>query len=131
MWAINTWRGKFEHYVLNPVPHFGSLGGAVVEPDIMQMKNGLIALSFGVRIPERLCWEDCTVPENGIYLAFSEDGGETWGHVVQLLSGEMTTHYTAIGEVRENTLLYLYDVGAWHKGGRSGRGCFVDVRYTE
>lgn len=129
VFAFSKWRAQFETLMKESTLVYRSLAGSMVDPDIIQMSNGLIALSYGVRIPEKLCWKDPTHPENGVYCAFSRDGGDTWSHVIRLLSGEMTTHYTALREISPGTLLYHYDVGAWGKPGRAARSCRVKVEY--
>lgn len=140
IYAISSWREQFEWRYENAKPEMRSLAGSIVDPDIIQMSNGLLAMSFGVRIPEKLCWEDPTHPVNGVYCAFSKNGGESWSHVIQLLSGEMTTHYTAIRECGENRLVYHYDAGVWgfwddknrdKYESRHGRACFIDVDRCE
>jgi len=136
IYAVSTWREQFYWRYEDAPPNMKSLAGAMVDPDIIQMGNGLLVLSFGVRIPEKLCWGDPTHPVNGIYCAFSKDGGETWSHVIQLMGGTMTTHYTGVRELGQNRLLYHYDVGVWgpyepdKKDSRHGRACYIDVEYT-
>jgi len=94
--------------------------GAVVDPDLLELRSGVLVAAFGVRIPPRACW---TIPKhrwNGNYLAFSLDGGDTWSHVVRLTTGVFTTHYMAIEETpRDNHLFVAYDFGHWRcKEGR-------------
>lgn len=121
------WKAQFEGKYNHIDPHRRSLSGAIVDPDLTQMKNGALVLSFGVRLPAQLNWQDPTVPGNGVYAAFSLDGGDTWSHVIQLMGGRLTTHYTAVREYGENKLLFAYDVGSWREGGRGGRVCNIDV----
>lgn len=88
--------------------------GAVVDPDLIEMRNGVLAATFGVRIPQKACWPHCQHYWNGNYIAFSLDHGETWSNVVRLTSGIPTTHYTAIEETTtDGELLVLYDFGRW------------------
>ncbi|MEO6876361.1 MAG: sialidase family protein [Opitutaceae bacterium] len=101
--------------------------GAVVDPDLLQLKNGILVASFGVRVPPRACWPRAEFPWNGNYLAFSFDGGVTWTHLVRMNSGVLTTHYTAIEEAPAGgSLYYAYDLGDWRSGrGRCTYGRFV------
>jgi hypothetical protein len=93
------------------------LQGAVVDPDLLELKNGLLVAAFGVRIPQKLCWQHPEHRWNGNYLAFSLDHGKTWSNVVRLTSGILTTHYMAIEETpAPNTFYVLYDYGGWTKG---------------
>lgn len=139
IYAVNSWREQFGWRFEEAKPEMRSLAGAIVDPDIIQMENGLLAMSFGVRVPEKLCWEDPSHPVNGVYCAFSKNSGDTWSHVIQLLSGEMTTHYTALRECGKNRLVYHYDAGVWNfwddknkdkYESRHGRACFIDVEYA-
>ncbi len=107
------------------------LPGAVVDPDLVELRSGLLVAAFGVRIPQKLCWKYPNHPWNGNYLAFSRDHGETWSNVVRLTSGVLTTHYMAIEETpRDNELYVTYDLGGWSKGMRRdiiGRSVKVSV----
>ncbi len=105
------------------------LRGAVVDPDLIELRSGLLVASFGVRIPQKACWQHPEHPWNGNYLAFSSDRGETWSTVVRLTSGVLTTHYTALAETpTDNKILVLYDLGGWSKGmPRDIFGRFVTV----
>jgi hypothetical protein len=99
------------------------------------MKNGLLVCSFGARMPARKAaeglgrpfikgpdgkypdgkskagqrYDTWRAPQNGEYLAFSTDGGETWGTVIQFRSGQPTTHYTGVREIAPNLLYIVYD----------------------
>lgn len=101
--------------------------GAIVDPDLVELKNGVLACAIGVRIPEKACFRDPTCPQNGNYLAFSRDGGATWNLVVQLTSGVWTTHYMGLREVRPNQLYVTYDLGFWGRPDNRIMGCTVDV----
>jgi hypothetical protein len=104
--------------------HITDLAGAFVDPNIIELKNGVLACAFGLRIPQKMCWDNPTHERNGNYLAFSLDQGSTWSHVVQLTSGVLTTHYMDIQEIQENVLYVMYDIGHWHEGywdGEKGR----------
>ena len=101
--------------------------GALVDPDLVELQNGILACAVGVRIPEKACFRDPTCPRNGNYLAFSRDGGQTWSHVVQLTSGVWTTHYMGICQVRPNQLYVTYDLGFWGRPDNQVIGCTVEV----
>jgi len=94
--------------------------GAVVDPDLLELRSGVLVAAFGVRIPPRDCWTIPKHPWNGNYLAFSLDQGDSWSHVVRLTSGVFTTHYMAVEETpRDNHLFVVYDFGHWRcKEGR-------------
>jgi hypothetical protein len=94
--------------------------GAVVDPELLELRSGILVAAFGVRIPARACWTNPKHPWNGNYLAFSLDQGETWSHVVRLTTGIFTTHYMAVEETPEdNTIFIAYDFGHWtNKVGR-------------
>ena len=111
--------------VSNPV----ELIGAVVDPDLLELRSGVLVASFGVRVPPRACWPRAEHPWNGSYLAFSLDHGATWSHVVRMTSGVLTTHYTAIGEMpQDNRIFFAHDLGDWDSGrGRSTHGRFVQI----
>jgi hypothetical protein len=94
----------------NPV----ELIGAVVDPDLLVLRSGILVAAFGVRIPARANWSIPKHPWNGNYLAFSLDSGDTWSHVVRLTSGIFTTHYMAIQETpADNHIFVAYDYGNW------------------
>jgi hypothetical protein len=93
--------------------------GSVVDPDLIELRSGLLVAAFGLRVPQKLCWQHPEFPWNGTYLAFSRDHGRTWGTVVRITSGELTTHYMAIEETpTDNTLYATYDLGGWSRGMR-------------
>ncbi|MBQ1317238.1 MAG: exo-alpha-sialidase [Lachnospiraceae bacterium] len=129
IYDINKWRDRFEGKYENVNVHRRSLSGAFVDPDLLEMKNGLIVLSFGVRIPAQLNWKDPTIPNNGVYCAISADGGETWSHLIRIMGGKLTTHYTSVREARNGDILFAYDVGAWGSKDRGGRMCRIKVEY--
>jgi hypothetical protein len=106
------------------------LRGAVVDPDLIELRSGLLVAAFGVRIPQKACWQDSGHPWNGNYLAVSQDHGQTWSNVVRMTSGVLTTHYTAIVEtLTDNRVFVTYDLGAWQSKGpdRGVYGRFVDI----
>jgi hypothetical protein len=104
------------------------LKGSVVDPDLIEMRSGLLAAAFGIRVPQQLCWPHYQHPWNGNYLAFSHDQGETWSNVVRMTSGVPTTHYMAIEETRVNGELFVtYDIGFWGRPRRYICGRTVKV----
>ncbi len=105
------------------------LRGAVVDPDLIELRSGLLVAAFGVRIPQKACWAHPEHSWNGNYLAFSLDHGETWSDVVRMTSGVLTTHYMAIEEtLTDNRVFVTYDLGGWSKGmNRDIYGRFVEV----
>ena len=95
------------------------LRGAVVDPDLIELRSGVLVAAFGVRVPQKLCWQHPEHPWNGNYLAFSRDHGDSWSTVVRMTSGVLTTHYMAVEETpRDNELYVTYDLGGWSKGMR-------------
>jgi hypothetical protein len=108
------------------------LEGAVVDPDLIELRSGLLVAAFGVRIPQKACWPHCQHFWNGNYLAFSADGGKTWPNVVRLTSGVLTTHYMAIDETpTDNEIFVLYDYGSWGRDSRYVYGRTVKVAMKE
>ena len=105
------------------------LPGAVVDPDLIELRSGVLVAAFGVRITQKACWLEPRHPWNGNYLAFSRDHGRTWKNVVRMTSGVLTTHYMAIEETPTDNRLYVtYDLGGWSKGmNRDVFGRFVSV----
>jgi len=99
------------------------LEGNFVDPDVIELRSGALVLVVGARIPARACWPRAGYVRNGDYLAVSLDHGETWSHVVQLVSGVLTTHYMAIEETpTDNEVFVAYDLGDWSSG--KGRSIF-------
>jgi hypothetical protein len=93
------------------------LPGAVVDPDLIELRSGLLVAAFGVRITQKACWSEPRHPWNGNYLAFSRDHGATWSTVVRMTSGVLTTHYMAIEELPTDNAIYVaYDLGGWSRG---------------
>jgi hypothetical protein len=103
--------------------------GAVVDPDLLTLRNGTLVAAFGVRIPARANWQNPTHPWNGNYLAFSTDGGDTWSNILQLTSGIYTTHYMAAEEMKkDNNIFVVYDFGYWQcKCGRYTYGRSIKI----
>ncbi len=88
--------------------------GAVVDPELLELRSGVLVAAFGVRIPARGCWTNPKHPWNGNYMAFSLNQGDTWSHVVRMTSGIFTTHYMAVEETpKDNHLFVVYDFGHW------------------
>jgi hypothetical protein len=106
------------------------LRGAVVDPDLIELRSGLLVAAFGIRTPQKDCWRNPHYPWNGNYLAFSSDHGKTWKNVVRMTSGVLTTHYMAIEEtLTDNKIFVTYDLGGWSKGmKRDVWGRFVEVQ---
>jgi hypothetical protein len=93
---------------------------AVVDPDLIELRSGVIVAAFGLRIPARANFANPKHPWNGNYLAFSLDHGETYSQVTRLTTGISTTHYMAVEETtHDNSLFVVYDFGHW--GGKQGR----------
>jgi hypothetical protein len=105
------------------------LRGAVVDPDLIELRSGLLVAAFGVRITQKACWIEPRHPWNGNYLAVSRDHGETWSNVIRMTSGVLTTHYMAIEETPTANRIYVtYDLGGWNSGmTRAVIGRFVNL----
>jgi hypothetical protein len=102
---------------------------AVVDPDLIELRSGILVAAFGLRIPARANFAMPQHRWNGNYLAFSLDGGDTWSEVTQMTSGISTTHYMAIEETpKDNNLFVTYDFGHWtNKEGRYTYGRTVKL----
>jgi hypothetical protein len=100
--------------------------GTLVDPDLIQMANGTLVCAVGARIPAKEYKLNWHAPENGNYLAFSCDGGDTWSQVVQFLSGPPTTHYMGVREVAKDVLYVVYDDSVWRMPGEA-MGFRLDV----
>ena len=105
------------------------LRGAVVDPELIELRSSVLVAAFGVRIPQKACWAHPEHPWNGNYLAFSTDHGKSWPNVVRMTSGVLSTHYMAVEEtLTDNRIFVAYDLGGWSKGmNRDVRGRFVDI----
>jgi len=85
-----------------------------VDPDLIEMSDGVLACSYGYRpLATRI------PPDHGNYVAFSTDQGETWGHVTHLpiephAGTDRSTCYTGLREVEPGKLLVAFDVGWWN-----------------
>jgi hypothetical protein len=104
--------------------------GAVVDPDLIEMQNGALVCAFGVRTPARLCLENWRAAQNGDYLAFSFDGGDSWTHVVQFRAAAPTTHYIGVREVKRDLLYVVYDDSIWGMPGET-LGFQLEARRTD
>jgi hypothetical protein len=122
------------HYFVDPkAPGYlptDQLYGSEVDPDLIQMGNGTLVCAVGVRIPQRKYRENWHVPQNGDYLAFSCDGGDTWSQVVQFTSGAPTTQYMGIREIAPDVLYVAYDDSVWKMPGRAV-GFRLEVHRTD
>lgn len=104
------------------------LKGAVVDPDLIELRSGMLVATFGLRIPQKACWPHCYHPWNGNYLAVSRDHGVSWTNVVRLTSGVLTTHYTAVEETpNDNEVFVVYDYGYWRQPSRYTYGRTVKI----
>jgi hypothetical protein len=115
---VDMFRG-FKDFKGKPLDehNLDELRGAVVDPDLIELRSGLLVAAFGVRVPQKLCWQHPEHPWNGNYVAFSYDHGATWKNVVRMTSGVLTTHYMTVEETPTDNLLYVtYDLGGWSKG---------------
>jgi hypothetical protein len=113
-----------------------------VDPDLIEMKNGILVCGFGWRTKEAIEWapekarqgqaspsseEHRIGPEHGNYVAFSLDQGTTWTQVTQV-NHELTTCYVAVREVAPGKLILVYDKGWWGHTDRAIAARFIDVR---
>ena len=133
VFKTSEWADMFKDVKRNNVPisqNPTEFVGAVVDPDMIELKNGVLAATFGIRIPPRVAFAMPGHPWNGNYLAFSFDGGDSWSHVEQLTSGVPTTHYTALEQMKtKDDIFVVYDFGSWNnKVGRYVYGRKVSVK---
>ena len=118
IYRTELWVDMFRHLTRKGKPldenNPDELRGAVVDPDLIELRSGVLVAAFGVRVPQKACWQLSQHPWNGNYLAFSLDHGETWSNVVRMTSGVPTTHYMAVEETpNDNELFVTYDYGFW------------------
>jgi hypothetical protein len=115
------------------VPH--PLGFENVDPDLIEMKNGVLVASCGWRTMEsrvNLTSEPKRIGAgHGNYLAFSHDGGESWTDVTQV-TDTPSSCYTTVREIEPGKLLLVYDIGDWwqhvwqgYEGIARGIGCRI------
>ena len=133
LWIEHFRKFKDFHGKLLDEHNLDELRGAVVDPDLIELRSGLLVAAFGVRVPQKLCWQHPEFPWNGTYIAVSADHGETWANVVRITSGVLTTHYMAIEESPTNNRLYVtYDLGGWSRGmSRNIVGRWLDIFETK
>jgi hypothetical protein len=92
------------------------LGFFGVDPDLIEMADGVLACSFGWRTKN---WTAPSPPPKlGNYVVFSRDQGETWTNLTRLpiepvANTPWTTCYTTVREVAPGRLLVVYDIGLW------------------
>jgi hypothetical protein len=107
-----------------------------VDPDLIEMKNGILVAGFGWRSKEAIEWvpvpgkamqEHRIGPEHGNYVAFSLDQGTTWTQVTQV-NHELTTSYVTVREVAPGKLILVYDKNWWGHKDRAIAARFIDVR---
>ena len=120
-YAVKDWEEEFRGVRTDSPVLRLSLQGTFVDPELIQMQNGIVALAFGLRISEKLCWDHPQNPLNGNYVAFSLDGGDSFTHILQLTSGVLTTHYMGLREYQPGRLTAAYDLGAWTIPGSHSR----------
>ncbi|MDQ7950097.1 MAG: sialidase family protein, partial [Pedobacter sp.] len=123
VYKTDEWREMFKDVKRNGVlitENPNEFIGAVVDPDLIELRSGVLVAAFGVRIPARANFAKPEHPWNGNYLAFSLDHGETWSQVTQMTTGVSTTHYMAVEETpKNNEIFVVYDFGHWT--GKAGR----------
>jgi hypothetical protein len=71
-----------------------------VDPDLIETSNGVLVLSFGHK-PD--------YNDDGNFLAFSFDQGESWSQIVRL-SSHLTSAYTSVREISPPKLFVVYDL---------------------
>jgi len=113
IYATEQWQATFDPAgAADRIPS-DQMFGAEVDPELIEMHNGLLVCGVGIRVPQRGAARNWHVPQNGDYLAFSRDGGDTWSEVVQFRSGLPTTHYMGVRELRPGVLFVVYDDSHW------------------
>jgi hypothetical protein len=136
MFDTDQWKEMFRNIkrnnqfiIDNPIEFIG----AIVDPELLELRSGILVAAFGMRIPAKACWQNPTHPWNGNYLAFSTNGGDSWDNIIQMTSGIQTTHYMAVEEMKkDNSIFVLYDFGLWgYKGGRYVYGRPVSITKTK
>lgn len=123
VYKTELWKDMFKDVKLKGkliVDNPNEIIGAVVDPDLIELRSGVLVAAFGVRIPARAHKINPTHPWNGNYLAFSLDHGDTWSQVTQLTRGIVTTQYMSVEETPVNNELFVaYDYG--YRGNKTGR----------
>jgi len=119
LWIDQLRHFKDFHGKLLDENNLDEVRGSEVDPDLIELRGGLLVAAFGVRVPQKLCWQHPEFPWNGTYIAVSSDHGQTWANVARITSGVLTTHYMAIEESPTNNRVYVaYDLGGWSRGMR-------------
>jgi hypothetical protein len=77
------------------------------DPDVIEMHDGTLVMSFGHKPDYR---------EDGNFLAFSLDQGQSWTQVTRL-SSAATAAYTGVREVAPGELFVVYSAKAQDEGG--------------
>lgn len=109
-----------------------------VNPDLIEMGNGILVAGFGWRTKESrqrgVSGARRLGPEHGNYFAFSLDQGATWTQVTRLTK-EPSTCYVTIRELEPNRLFVVYDIGdGWGRqwvGYPSGIDRAIGARFVE
>lgn len=87
-----------------------------VDPDIIELSNGVLAASCGWRTEESRKHHNPDPKDigagHGNYLIFSFDQGETWTQKIHV-THEPSSCYTAIRETAPGKIVFVYDVGDW------------------
>ncbi len=130
LYATEKWAARFDATPTSTKLPTPEMIGSIVDPDLIEMQNGLLVCAVGVRIPNREYRHNWRSPENGNYLAFSRDGGDSWTEVAQFLSGMPTTQYMGIREVAPDLLYVVYDDSVWRMPGRT-MGFQLEVNRSE
>jgi hypothetical protein len=120
IYDIAQWEGLFG--VDSKAPDYvpkDEMNGSLVDPELIQMSNGVLVCAFGFRAPEKTYKFNWHARQNGDYLAFSLDSGKTWSHVVEFRSGAPTTQYTGVREIRPGVLYVVYDDCIWKMPGNA------------
>lgn len=135
VYATDGWKEMFKDTKRNGqliINNPNEIIGAVVDPDLLELRSGILVAAFGIRIPARACFQNPTHPWNGNYIAFSTDGGDNWSNVIQLTSGIMTTHYMAVEEMKkDNNIFVVYDFGKWGQKERYTYGRTITISHEK
>jgi hypothetical protein len=86
-----------------------------VDPDLIEMRDGTLAASFGNRTWESRVHLQSLPPKDigpghGNYLALSADQGQTWEPPIQV-TREPSSCYTTVREIAPGKMLLVYDIG--------------------
>ena len=83
-------KGKLDETNLEELP------GAVVDPDLIELRDGSLVAGFGVR----------GIPSHGNYIAFSLDQGKTWTQITKITA---QGDYVTVREISPGKLFFVYD----------------------